>query len=96
MIQANCRHPRILRATLPLFIVTLLCGVPIGFAAESAAPSSLAQEQKNQPAETEDIQVMGPYEGSAGEGAGRQESQAATKPARRRAAGGSSATRSLT
>ena len=59
MIQANCRQPRILRAMLSLFIVTLLFGVPIGFAAESAAPSSSAQEQKNQPAETGDIQERG-------------------------------------
>ena len=59
MIQANCRQPRILRAMLSLFIVTLLFGVPIGFAADSAAPSSSAQEQKNQPAETGDIQERG-------------------------------------
>ena len=48
-----------LRATVSLFIVTLLWGVSIGFAAESAAPSSSAQEQKNQPAEAGDIQERG-------------------------------------
>ena len=49
----------IIFATVSLFIVTLLCGVPVGFAAESVAPSSSAQEQKNQPAEAGDIQDRG-------------------------------------
>jgi hypothetical protein len=59
MIQGDSRQRRTLRATVSLFVVTLLCGVPIGFAADSAAPSSSAQEQKNQPAEPGDIQERG-------------------------------------
>ena len=45
--------------TVSLFIVTLLCGIPIGFAAESAAPSSSAQKQKSQPTGAGDIQKRG-------------------------------------
>ena len=46
-------------AIVSLFIVTLVCSVPIGFAAESAAPSASVQEEKTQPAETGEIQERG-------------------------------------
>lgn len=46
-------------ATASLFIVTLLCGDPIGFAAEPQAPSSSAQEQQSQPPEGGEIQERG-------------------------------------
>ena len=46
-------------AARSLFIATLLCGASIGFAAESPAPSPTAQEQQNQPAETDDVQERG-------------------------------------
>jgi hypothetical protein len=59
MRQANRRQHRSLSAMLSLIIVTLLCGVPIGFAAESAAPSSSQPEPSSQPTEAGDIQERG-------------------------------------
>lgn len=51
--------------TFSLFIAMLLCGLPIGFAAESPGPPS-GQEQKSQPAEAGDIQERGVTKGAVG------------------------------
>jgi len=54
-----------------LFLAILWCGVPIGFAAEPATPSSSSRDQPGQPTEAEDIQGRGltiPRPGPALEG----------------------------
>jgi hypothetical protein len=59
MRQANRRQRRNHCVALFLLVVMVLCGLPIGFAADSEAPSSSPPEPSSQPTEAGDIQERG-------------------------------------
>jgi hypothetical protein len=59
-MHANCRQRRNLCATLSLLIALIVCGEPIGFAADPEAPSSSPPVPSSQPTEAGgDIQERG-------------------------------------